>query len=355
MEALDPSHQQQASEHANQAFERLAEPFRREIKLHCYRMLGSMHEADDLVQETYLRAWRSFSSFDGGSFRAWLYRIATNACLNALESRKHQQRWMPDQLGPSTVQLPEGAPATEIAWLEPYPDSDLDQIADDALDPEARYTSREAVQLAFVATIQQLPPRQRAAILLCDVLGWAAAEAATLLGGSTASINSALQRGRETLAKRNLAGRPAAASRPDPAQQELLGRYLQAWEGHDLDGFVALLKEDATYTMPPWQQWYAGREAIRSFFAWAWTTCGGLRLVPTAANGQPAFAVYTRDGADAPLTAHSIHVLTLENDSIATLTLFVPPTGPSLFPAFGLPLSLPDAASAESPSMPHHS
>jgi len=355
MTASEPSHQQQASAHANQSFERLAEPFRREIKLHCYRMLGSLHEADDLVQETYLRAWRSFDSFESGtSFRAWLYRIATNACLNALASRKHVQRLLPDQMGPATVQMPDGAPATDVAWLEPYPDSNLEGVADDAPNPEARYTSREAVQLAFVAAIQQLPPRQRASILLCDVLGWAAAEATTLLGGSTASINSALQRARETLAKRYPDGRPPVASRPDPAQKELLSRYLQAWEGHDLDGFVTLLKEDATYTMPPWLQWYAGREAIRSFFAMAWKTCSGLRLVPAAANGQSAFAVYARTGADGPLEAHSIHVLALEDDMISTLTLFVPPTGPRLFDAFGLPLSLP-AANSELPSTPHHS
>ena len=350
------SHPEQALERANQAFEQLAEPFRREIKLHCYRMLGSMHEAEDVVQETYLRAWRNFGSFEGrGSFRAWLYRIATNACLDALASRKNVARLLPDQHGPATVQIPEGAPATEVAWLEPYPDSNLEGIADDAPNPQARYVSREAVQLAFVATIQQLPPRQRAALLLCDVLGWAANEAATLLGGSTASINSALQRARETLAKRYPDGRPPAALRPDPAQEKLLSRYLEAWEGHDLDGFVALLKEDATYTMPPWQQWYAGREAIRTFFEWAWKTCGGLRLVPTAANGQPAFAVYARTGADGPLAAHSIHVLALEDDMISTLTLFVPPAGPQLFHAFGLPLTLPDAASPELPSTPHNS
>jgi RNA polymerase sigma-70 factor (ECF subfamily) len=321
-------------------------------------MLGSMHDAEDLVQETYLRAWRSFSSFDdsveGGSFRAWLYRIGTNACLNALESRKHAQRLLPDQLGPSTVQLPDGAPATEVGWLEPYPDSNVDWIADDAPNPGARYASREATKLAFVAVIQQLPPRQRAALLLCDVLGWAAAEAANLLGGSTASINSALQRGRETLGKRYPDGRMQSASRPDPTQQNLLGRYLQAWEGHDLDGFVALLREDATYTMPPWLQWYVGREAIRNFFAWAWTTCSGLRLIPTAANGQPAFAVYARDGADGPLEAHSIQVLTLDESSISTLTLFVPPTGPSMFEAFGLPIILPETARDELPSPPRH-
>jgi|SRR5262245_26073804 len=354
--AAKPSDQQHASGRANQAFERLAEPFRREIKLHCYRMLGSLHEAEDLAQETYLRAWRRFDSFaPGTSFRAWLYRIATNACLNAIASRKHVQRLLPDQQAPATdtVQMPDGAPPADVAWLEPYPDSNLEGIADDAPNPEARYTSREAVQLAFVAAIQQLPPRQRAVLLLCDVLGWAAAEAATLLGGSTASINSALQRARETLAKRYPAGRPPEAARPNPAQQKLLSRYLQAWEGHDLDGFVALLKEDATFTMPPWLQWYAGREAIGSFFAMAWKTCGGLRLVPTAANGQTAFAVYERSGADARWAAHSIHVLALEHDMISTLTLFVPPTGPQLFQAFGLPLILADAASAEMPSARH--
>ena len=165
-------------EHSEQAFERLAEPLRREIRLHCYRMLGSLHEAEDLVQETYLRAWRSFASFDGGSMRAWLYKIATNACLNALESRKHQQRYLPDQLGPAVEPAAFGAPATDIPWLEPYPDANLEGIADAAPNPEAHFTARESVQLAFVAAIQKLPPRQRAALMLCDVLGCASAEAA---------------------------------------------------------------------------------------------------------------------------------------------------------------------------------
>jgi RNA polymerase sigma-70 factor (ECF subfamily) len=330
-------------------FERLAEPHRRELKVHCYRILGSLHEAEDLVQETYLRAWRSFDTFDGsGSIRAWLYKIATNACLNALESRKIVRRVLPDQQGPAaaTVQMPDGAPATEVAWLEPFPDSDLDGIADDAPNPEARYASREAVQLAFVAAIQQLPPRQRVTLLLCDVLGWAAAEAAALLGGSVASVNSALQRARETLAKVYSNGRPPPASRPSPAQQKLLDRYLKAWEGHDLDGFVALLKEDATFTMPPWLLWFARRENIGAFFEMAWKTCGGLRLVPTWANRQPAFAVYELSSTDQQWQAHSIHVLTLEDDAIATLTTFIPPTGPHLFHAFGLPLVLPDSLGA---------
>ena len=342
MTAMEPIPPDQAS---NQAFERLAEPFRRELKLHCYRMLGSVHEAEDLVQETLLRAWRNFASFEArGSFRAWLYRIATNACLNALASRKNVQRFLPDQLLPATAGMPDGAPAMDVAWLEPYPDSNLEGIADDAPNPEARYASREAVQLAFVAAIQELPPRQRAALLLCDVLGWSAMEAAALLDGSTASINSALQRARETLAKRYPEGRPPVAPRPNQAQQKLLGRYLRAWEALDVDGFVALLKEDATYTMPPLPQWYAGREAIRCFFAWAWKAYDGYRLIPTAANGQPAFAAYSRKSADAPWTAHSVQVLALEHEMISGLTLFYEPAGTRLFQSFGLPLTLPDIA-----------
>jgi RNA polymerase sigma-70 factor (ECF subfamily) len=350
MAGWELTRQQEASEHADQAFERLAEPHRREIKLHCYRMLGSLHEAEDLVQETYLRAWRSFSSFDGESMRAWLYRIATNACLNVLESRKSARRFLPDQFGPSTGEMPVGAPATDVPWIDPYPDSNLEGIADHAQNPEARYTSREAVQLAFVAAIQELPPRQRAALMLCDVLGWAAAEVATLLGGSTASINSALQRARDTLVRRYPDGRQPMATRPTPAQQELLGRYLRAWEGHDPDRFAAVLKEDATVTMPPWLQWFVGREAIRSFFAMAWKTCEGLHLVPASANGQPAFAVYEFSTAEGHWNAHSIHVLALEHEAISALTLFLEPR---LFPAFRLPLILPDTSSVGSHSAPH--
>lgn len=310
MAASEPLHREQASERTNRAFERLAEPLRRELKLHCYRMLGSLHEAEDLVQETYLRAWRSFDSFeDRGSFRAWLYQIATNVCLNALASRKAAQRLLPDQQFPATADMPNGKPAPDVVWLEPYPDSNLDSIADEAPTPEARYASREAVQLAFVAAIQQLPPRQRAVLLLCDVLEWTAVEAATLLGGSTASVNSALQRARETLAKRYPDGRPPAAAAPDAAQQKLLGRYMRVWEGRDLDGH-------------------------------------GFRMVPTAANRQPAFAAYSRTSANAPWTAHSIHVLELEGDMISRLTLFVKPDAPRLFGAFGLPLTLSDAPSS---------
>jgi RNA polymerase sigma-70 factor, ECF subfamily len=338
MTSTEPSPREQVAENTRRMFERLAEPLRRELKVHCYRMLGSVHEADDLVQETYLRAWRSFDSFEPGtSIRAWLYRIATNACLSALASRKSAQRLLPDQLRDAAQPMLPGAPATDVAWLEPLPDSHLTGIADEASNPEARYTSQESVQIAFVAAVQGLPPRQRAALLLCDVLGWAAGEAATLLGGSTASINSALQRARETLDKRYPQGRSLTAVQPDRAQQDLIARYLKAWEGHDLDGFVTLLKEDATVTMPPWLEWYAGRAAIRSFFEMAWKTCHGLRLVRTAANGQPALAVYEQNESDGSWAAHSIHVLTLEGESISTVTLFLEP---ALFKEFGLPLRL---------------
>jgi RNA polymerase sigma-70 factor (ECF subfamily) len=273
------------------AFERLAEPHRRELKVHCYRMLGSLHEAEDLVQEIYLRAWRSFDAFDNRPpFRAWLYRIATNACLDALSRHKQAKRLMPQDRAPATTGLPD-APPTDVAWLDPYPDSDLDSIADEAPDPEARYSSRQSVQLAFVAATQHLPPRQRAALMLCDVLGWAAVEAAELLGATTASINSALQRARSTLAKRYPQGRIDAALETTPVQRELLVRYMRAWEDMNVADFVALLREDAVYAMPPYREWYAGREPITALFKWAWTLYDGVRIVSTAANGQPAFGL----------------------------------------------------------------
>ena len=355
MAAARPSRQNQAKPvRQDQTFERLAEPYRREIKLHCYRMLGSLHDAEDLVQETYLRAWRNFDSFEpGGSFRAWLYKIATNACLNALESRKRMQRWLPDHRAPPTTQMPDGKPAADVAWLEPYPDAELVGVADDAPNPEARYAADEAVQLAFVAMIQYLPPRQRAALLLCDVLGWAATEIATLLGGSTASISSALQRARDTLAKRYSASGSSVHSEPDSAQKELLGRYLKAWEGLDLNNFVTLLKEDAIYTMPPLPQWYAGREAIRTFFAWAFRLYADFRLLPIKANRQPAFAAYSRARTGVAWTAHSIHVLTLEDSLIARLTLFAKPDSPRLFEAFGLPLTLENGTSDHAAASRH--
>jgi RNA polymerase sigma-70 factor, ECF subfamily len=341
--AIERPHIEPTADDANREFGRLAEPFRREVKLHCYRMLGSLHDAEDLVQETYLRAWRSLASFDGGSMRAWLYKIATNACLNALESRKHAQRFLPDQLRPASAPILGSAPATEIPWLEPYPDAFLEGIPDDEPSPETRYSSRESVQLAFVAAIQQLPPRQRAALMLCDVLGWKSAEAATLLDSTTASINSALQRAREALSQRYADRRAKLESQPTAAQKELLERYMHVWEGHDVDSFVALLKEDATAVMPPWLQWFAGRDAIGTFFSAAWKACGGLHLIPTSANCQPAFAAYEFSAGEKRWKARSIHVLTLENELISKMTVFVEP---GLFRQFGFPQFLPQGAVA---------
>jgi RNA polymerase sigma-70 factor (ECF subfamily) len=330
---------------ADAAFARLAEPHRRELKLHCYRMVGSLHEAEDLVQETFLRAWRAYGSFDGrGTLRAWLYRIATNASLDAIAARGNrglEARLLPDQRAPAAEALP-GVPAAEAHWLEPYPDAQFEGIVDTAPGPEARYAGSQAVRLAFVAALQQLPPRQRAVLLLVDVLGWTAAETATLLGGSVASINSALQRARDSLDRHPPAANPLLA--PMPArEQDLLARYLRAWETLDLDGLVGLLKEDASYMMPPAPQWYQGRTAIRRFFAWAWPHYESCRMLATRANGQPAFAAYARAQPRQPWTAHSIHVLSLDAAGIGTLTLFYQPAQ-RIFADFGMPLALPDPA-----------
>jgi RNA polymerase sigma-70 factor (ECF subfamily) len=320
------------------AFETLTEPFRKELQLHCYRMLGSIHDAEDLVQETLLRAWRGLAEFEGrASLRSWLYRIATNACLNALASRNSAQRMLPQALGPPSSAPPKAA-AEDVPWLEPYPDAALAGIPATPLGPDARYEMREAVELAFVAAIQHLPPRQRAVLLLRDVLGSSAAEAAQLLEMSTASINSALQRARATIGTRASSPRPRVPD-DDDAQRALLDRYVETWEASDLDGLIALLKADAILSMPPFREWFAGREAIRGFLEYAWTTRGyaGFRLVPTGANGQPAFALYFRTHDSAEFHAHSLQVLTLRDGQIEVLTNF---RNARLFDAFGLPAAI---------------
>jgi RNA polymerase sigma-70 factor, ECF subfamily len=332
------------------AFQQRAEPYRRELQVHCYRMLGSLQDAEDAVQETFLRAWRGLDGFEGrASFRGWLYRIATNVCLTALARRRSAIRVLPQTHGPPSDEHPSGGPATEIAWLEPYPDAALEGIADTAPGPDARYELRESVQLAFVAAIQHLPPRQRAVLLLRDVLGWSAADAARLLDVSVAAANSALQRARATLAKQFPTGQPTSQPAPDEAQRALLQRFVVAWEGADLDGLAALLKEDAILSMPPWRQWYLGREAIRAFIAWAWRAngLGSFRLVPTAANRQPAFAQYHRGPDGAQWQAHAIWLPTLQDREIATLTGFI---NPGLFAALGLPVVLPPPDAAPSAS-----
>ena len=356
MATLDPRAHPALLESARQgdqnAFEELTEPYRRQLQLHCYRMLGSLQDAEDLVQETFLRAWRGIDRFEArSSFRGWLYRIATNACLNYLASRQSARRLLPQAHGPPTDQLPVDAPASEVAWLEPYPDALLEGIADAAPGPDARYEQHEAVQLAFVAAIQHLPGRQRAVLLLRDVLGWSAAETAVLLDASVPSVNSALQRARAALGKRLPNDREPPQAAPDERQRALLDRYVQTWESADLDGFIALLREDAFLSMPPYLQWYLGPAAIRGFLAYAWSAGGpgGRRLLPTAANGQPAFALYAHGRTTTEFPAHSIWLPTLQGDALAGLTGFV---DARLFARFGLPASLstPGAASSALPA-----
>jgi RNA polymerase sigma-70 factor, ECF subfamily len=312
------------------AFQQLVEPYRAELRLHSYRMLGSLDDAEDLVQETFLRAWRAVDRFEGrASVRSWLYRIATNACLNALASRASARRVLPEAVGPPGVEMPRGEPATEIPWLEPYPDAALEGVPDRAPGPDARYEMREAVQLAFVAAIQHLSPRQRAVLLLRDVMGWSAAETAGLLDSSVTSINSALLRARATIERRFPDGRPGALSAQDERQRELLDRYLRVWEAADVDGLVALLREDAVVAMPPWPHWYRGRDAIRAFFASIWPPGGPQashpRLVPTGANAQPAFVLYRPDDPSGTLEAQGIEVVTIRQGAIADITNFQDP------------------------------
>jgi RNA polymerase sigma-70 factor, ECF subfamily len=326
------------------AFQQLVEPHRPELRLHCYRMLGSIDDADDLVQETFLRAWRAVDRFEGrASVRSWLYRIATNACLNSLASRATARRVLPEALGPPAVEMPGSEPATDVRWLEPYPDAALEGVPDAEPGPEARYEMREAVQLAFVAAIQHLPPRQRAVLLLRDVMGWSAAETAHLLESTVTSVNSALLRARATIERRFPDGRPGALPAQDERQRELLERYLRVWHAADVDGLVALLREDAFIAMPPWPHWYRGREAIRGFFAAIWPPGGPRaqhpRLVPTGANGQPAFAVYRADRERRSFEAQGIEVLTVRQGAVAAITFF---RIPRLVERFGLPATRPE-------------
>jgi RNA polymerase sigma-70 factor, ECF subfamily len=336
---------QLASSHAEMSFSaqqgifaQLTEPHRRQIRAYCYRMLGSLSGAEDVTQETFLKAWDAFDKFEGrGSFKGWLYQIATRLCLDTLRQGKRRSRILPEAEFPPATAMPEGPPLMDSVWLEPYPDTELDKVADDAPSPEARYETREAIRLAFVAAIQYLPPRQRAVLLLIDVLGWSPAETTTLVGGSVASINSALQRARSALSDRYPHGRPDRRFEVAHGQNILLDRYVRTWEAKDLDGFVALLKEDASYAMPPRQQWYLGRDAIRQFFSVVWRQYGCFRLLPTAANRQPAFVLYTRNDADKSWSIHSLHVLTVDELAISNLLMFMRPLAPGIGRAFGFP------------------
>jgi RNA polymerase sigma-70 factor (ECF subfamily) len=319
------------------AFGVLIAPYLRELHVHCYRMLGSVHDAQDVMQEVLMRAWRYLGAFDErGSVRGWLYRIATNRCLTA-RSRAAATTAATTAAPPSAFSPPPpppNAPDVEVTTLTPYPDAWLAELAG-AEDPAAGYEIRESVQLAFLTVMQLLPPRQRAALLLRDVLGFSAAEAAQILHTSQASVTSALQRARSTLEAHRASGRLRPASAPGPgAERALADRFTAAWHAADIPALVSVLAEDCLLTMPPAPLAYRGRQAIGMFFATV-PAAGDLtafRLLPVEANKQPAVAAYMRDGALA--RAYGIMVLTVHGATITEITGFA---DPSLFPLFGLP------------------
>jgi RNA polymerase sigma-70 factor (ECF subfamily) len=311
-------------------FAALFERHRRELQVHCYRMLGSLHDAEDLVQETFLRAWRNREGFEGrSSFRTWLYRIATNACLDALARRRAR---------PVKVEGGYG----ELPWLQPYPDHLLDEVAASEAGPDSTVVAKETIELAFMAAIQHLPPNQRAVLILRDVLGWPAKETASLLDTSVASANSALQRARETM-QRRLPARRAEWTReaaPSEEERELLRRYIEAHERADVERFAELLSEDVNFSMPPQPTWVAGRDEVMRFLTangfGSPDVLGELRLVPVRANRQPGAANYVREPGDTEFRAMALDVLRFEGGRLVEMTAFPP----ELFPPFGLPLTL---------------
>ena len=321
-----------------QAFGELVGPFRRELQVHCYRILGSAVDAEDALQETLLAAWQGLTGFEGrSSLRVWLFQIATRRCLNALRSasRRPQVAWPP-----SGLQVPEPTRMGEVAWLEPYPDVLLEGLADTAPGPEAAYEAREAISVAFVTALQLLPPRQRAVLILRDVLAFRASEAAAILDCTEDSVTSALKRARAALQYQ----RERSADREPPPGSErervLVQRFTQAYEAGDVHAVVALLTEDVWLVMPPVPARYQGRElAARFWAATAFRPGRSTRLVPTRANGQPAFGLYIRD-PHAPVShANGLLVLTLTGSQISTVTGF---PDNSTLPLFGLPRTLPD-------------
>jgi RNA polymerase sigma-70 factor, ECF subfamily len=324
------------------AFGVLAERYRRELQVHCYRMLGSFEDSEDLVQESFLRAWRKRESFAGrATFRAWLYRIATNACLDFLD--RHPRQPIPRQHAPTPDQQGWALPPAEITWLQPYPDHLLEPSAPSDAEPDAALVAKETIELAFLAAIQHLPPKQRAVLILRDVLGWSSNETAALLEVSVASVRSALQRARPTLKEhlpaQRLHWRPALE--PTAEERGLLQRYMQAHERADIHMLAELLREDTLLTMPPHAMWFVGRAAIVAFSADVFDPTSPLfhgqwRSLPTSANRQPAAAHYVKFPGDDTYRAQVLDVLRIEGGRLAEITAFVP----ELFPAFGLPLTL---------------
>ena len=321
------------------AFELLIEPYRGEILTHCYRILGSLQDAEDLVQETFLRAWRRLSTYEGrASFRAWLYKIATNACLDALDRRP--KRTLPQALYPAgDPHAPLPAPIIEPIWLEPFPD-ELLAPADSS--PEVLFDAHESITLSFLVALQLLPPRQRSALILRCVLDWHVSEIAGMLGLTLSAVNSLLHRARLTLENNYPShGRDSyKAALPDIKTKILLDRYVRAWESADIDEFTALLKEDATYPMPPFPLWLKGRSSIREFVAatlLAGEAHGRWRLQPIQANSMQGFAWYRLDETQKKYQAFAIQVLSLDEGLLSNITTFM---NPSLFRFFKLPSEL---------------
>ena len=335
---MDEQTEQLASARAGnqEAFEKLVEPYRREILVHCYRILGSFEDAEDISQEILVRIWKHLDLFEGRSaLRTWYYKIATNACLDALDSRR--VRGLSKELysrGDPMKELP--PPSREVIWVEPFPDEYIDGQPN--IYPEARYEVRESITLAFVAALQKLPGRQRAALLLCDVLGWSANEAAEILDTTTAAVNSALQRARETMKQGE---RKTTPTRLNEQLSALLARYVAAWEAADSAALVAVLREDVALTMPPVPVWFGGRVDVQTFIEGSLFKMFDpfrVRLIPTRANGSPAFAVYQMD-PQGTYRATALHILTIENGLISEINDFLTFDG-QLFSKFGLPLTV---------------
>jgi RNA polymerase sigma-70 factor (ECF subfamily) len=315
------------------SLEILLEGYRAELTGHCYRMLGSAFEAEDAVQDTLVRAWRAYDRFEGrAALRSWLYRIATNVCLDMLGSA--QRRARPMELGPAgtTGSLPD-APLPETVWVGPAPD---DRVLPERSDPADLAVAREHIRLAFVAALQHLPPRQRAVLILREVLSWSANEVAELLGTTVASVNSALQRARATLAESHVASE--TRNPLDQDQAALLARYVDAFERYDMDSLASLLHEDATLSMPPLALWFRGHDDIRAWMLGPGSGCRGSRLVPTAANGSPAFGQYRPSASGAGHEPWALIILDISAGRISGVNNFLDTE--RLFPLFGLPARL---------------
>ncbi len=321
------------------AFRELTEPYRRELQVHCYRMLGSFQDAEDVLQDTLLAAWQGLGGFEGrASARTWLYRIATNRCLNALRSKKRRPAVEWSLPG---VEPPEPTRLGEVLWLEPYPDALLEGAVGAPLGPEARYEATEAVSLAFVTALQLLPARQRAVLILRDVLGYHADEVAEMLDSTVESVTSALKRARAALQSRlpaTGAERDAPPTPGSPAEQALVDRFVRAYQSGDVDALVALLTEDVCVSMPPMPFEYQGRDVVARFFATIIRAGRTYDLVPTRANGQVAFAAYLRSPAGGLRHGAGLLVLTLAGDRISAVTRFES----GILSRFGMPHTLPD-------------